>query len=85
MSIEAARKLIEHLDARIEESSSGKVFFSDERYTAFPLLPTNFKRIRVGEVCRQSLSRGKAERNIPGRSTGCVGSPILQKRLYDCT
>ena len=46
MSVEAARKLIEHLDSRIEESSSGKVFFSDERYTAFPLLPTNFKRIR---------------------------------------
>lgn len=79
MSVEAARRLIEHLDARIEEGSSGKVFFSDERYTAFPLLPTNFKQIREPKPSNHRLVF------VDGGNQEVLGAPnfsIQLNRVY---
>jgi len=45
VSVEAVKRLIEHLDSKIVDDNPGQAFFSDEQYTSFPLSPENFRDI----------------------------------------
>lgn len=78
MTVETVRKLVNELDGRLEERNIGKPFFSDPRYTSFPLSKENFKSIHKMESDRALVF-------VDGGNQEVLGAPnfsIQINRVY---
>lgn len=59
MSVEAARRLIEHLDSRIREEELGNPFFKDPRARTYPLTESGFHPIKITDLpCKVAFVDG---------------------------
>lgn len=78
MSVEAARKLIEHLDSRLHEEELGNPFFRDPNTRTYPLEKSGFRQIQpVERSCKVAF--------VDGGNHEIIGTPdfsIQMNRVY---
>jgi len=85
MSVEAARRLIEHLDTKIHEEELGNPFFRDPNVKTYPLDKSGFHKIQQTKLaCKVAF--------VDGGNQEIVGAPdfsVQLNRLYfgmwDCS
>jgi hypothetical protein len=74
MSVEAARKLIEHLDRKLHEEELGNPFFRDPKVRTYPLKSSGFHQIQhVERSCKVAF--------VDGGNQEMLGAPDFSVQL----
>jgi hypothetical protein len=85
MSIEAARRLIRHLDSRIHEEELGNPFFKDPRVRTYPLAKTGFRPIKLTDLkCKVAFVDG-GNQEIVGASDFSAQLNRMYFGLWNCS
>jgi len=85
MSVEAARKLIEHLDTKIREEELGNPFFRDPNVKIYPLDKSGFHRIQHTRLPSKIAFVDGGNQEIAGAPDFSVQLNRVYFGMWDCT